>query len=250
MLRNLVIAFSVIAMLTGCASMRPMGSANTKSPATASTKTPASNPVKTPSKPAETKKNDIKFLDEISTNPQLATAIPDTKTERKEQTMSVDATEAKLAENSRSGRDISSLQIKYAELLGTEAEQIENTDLLKAADSWYGTRYQMGGTSKNGIDCSAFVQAVYLAAFGMIVPRTAFEQFKVSNRISAVEMKEGDLVFFNTTGGVSHVGIYLRNNKFIHASSSRGVTVSDLFDPYYLKRFLGIGRIEKPMSNR
>ena len=94
------------------------------------------------------------------------------------------------------------------------------------------------------------MQAVYLAAFAMVVPRTAFEQFRVTNRISAVEMKEGDLVFFNTTGGVSHVGIYLRNNKFIHASSSRGVTVSDLFDPYYLKRFLGVGRIEKPLGTR
>jgi cell wall-associated NlpC family hydrolase len=244
MVRNLVIAFSVIAMLTGCASMRPVSSTNTKPTASA--------PAKAVVKPAETKKNDIKFLDEITANPQLTATIPDTKTEKKEaKPMSVDATEAILLENN-SGRSsgISSLQIKYAGLLGTDAEQIENTELLKAADSWYGTRYQMGGTSKSGIDCSAFVQAVYMTAFGLMVPRTAFEQFKVANHISAVDMKEGDLVFFNTTGGVSHVGIYLRNNKFIHASSSRGVTVSDLFDPYYLKRFLGIGRIERPLSTR
>ena len=63
-------------------------------------------------------------------------------------------------------------------------------------------------------------------------------------------MKEGDLVFFNTTGGVSHVGIYMGNNKFAHASFARGVTVSDLFDPYYLKRFLGMGRIEKSLGTR
>jgi lipoprotein Spr len=63
-------------------------------------------------------------------------------------------------------------------------------------------------------------------------------------------MKEGDLVFFNTTGGVSHVGIYMGNNKFAHASVARGVTVSDLFDPYYLKRFLGIGRISKSLGTR
>jgi lipoprotein Spr len=245
MVRNLVIAFSVIVMLTGCASMRPISSANTKQQ-TASTSTP----VKAAPKSVEAKKNDIKFLDEITANPQLTAAIPDTKTEKKE-TMSVDATEAILAgNNSRSSGSLSTLQIKYAELLGTDADQVETTELLKAADSWYGTRYQMGGTSKSGIDCSAFVQAVYLTAFGMMVPRTAYEQYKAANHISAVDMKEGDLVFFNTTGGVSHVGIYLRNNKFIHASSSRGETVSDLFDPYYLKRFLGIGRIEKPMSNR
>jgi cell wall-associated NlpC family hydrolase len=246
MVRNLVIAFIITAVLTGCASMRPISSANTKPAAAA--------PVKTVAKPAETKKNDIKFLDEITANPQLTATIPDTKTEKKEaKTMSVDQTEAILLasgnNNSRSS-GISSLQIKYSELLGADAEQIENTELLKAADSWYGTRYQMGGTSKSGIDCSAFVQAVYMAAFGMLVPRTAFEQFKVASHISAVDMKEGDLVFFNTTGGVSHVGIYLRNNKFIHASSSRGVTVSDLFDPYYLKRFLGIGRIDRPLGTR
>ena len=246
MVRNLVIAFSVIVMLTGCASMRPISSANTKQQ-TASTSTP----VKAAAKPVEAKKNDIKFLDEITANPQLTAAIPDTKTEKKETSMSVDATEAMLAgNNTRSSGSLSTLQIKYAELLGTDAGQVESTELLKAADSWYGTRYQMGGTTKSGIDCSAFVQAVYLAAFGMMVPRTAYEQYKAANHISAVDMKEGDLVFFNTTGGVSHVGIYLRNNKFIHASSSRGVTVSDLFDPYYLKRFLGIGRIERPVGTR
>ncbi|MEI9810476.1 MAG: C40 family peptidase [Bacteroidota bacterium] len=244
MVRILVIAFSVIFILSGCAGMKPVGSATTKQQSPRAAKPVAASP-----KPAEPKKNDIKFLDDITTNPQLAAAIPDTKTEKKE-AFSLAATEAKLAENKASSGNLSSLQVKYGELLGTEADQVENTELLKAADNWYGTRYQMGGTTKSGIDCSAFVQAVYVAAFGMIIPRTAFEQYKVANHISAVDMKEGDLVFFNTTGGVSHVGIYLRNNKFIHASSSRGVTVSDLFDPYYLKRFLGIGRIERPMSNR
>lgn len=200
------------------------------------------------SKPIETKKNDIKFLDEITANPGLIATIPDTKSEEKETIPAVNA--IKLAGNSANAGNISSLQLKYAQLLGTEAAQIENNDLLRSVDEWYGTRYRMGGANKSGIDCSAFVQAVYLTAFGMAVPRTAFEQFRVANRISATEMKEGDLVFFNTTGGVSHVGIYLRNNKFIHASVARGVTVSDLFDPYYLKRFLGIGRIEKSMGTR
>ncbi|HEY6504662.1 MAG TPA: C40 family peptidase [Chitinophagaceae bacterium] len=239
MIRNLVIALAFIAILPGCASMKPTGSANTKQV--------AAKPVTASPKPVETKRRDIKFLDDITANPGLAATIPDTKTEKKE-TPSLSAAEAILAGNSASSENVSDLQLKYAGLLGTDPDQVENTELLKAADQWYGTRYKMGGTTKSGIDCSAFVQAVYLSAFGMMVPRTAFEQFKASNRISAVEMKEGDLVFFNTTGGVSHVGIYLRNNKFIHASSARGVTVSDLFDPYYLKRFLGVGRLEKPMG--
>jgi len=191
------------------------------------------------------KKNDIRFLDDISNNPRLAATLPDAKNEKKE-TVPSNEPVSSINTNSKA----TALQIKYGQLLGTDAEQVENTELLKSADDWYGTRYRMGGTSRNGIDCSAFVQAVYLTAFGMTIPRTAYEQYRVANRISATEMKEGDLVFFNTTGGVSHVGIYLRNNKFIHASSSKGVVVSDLFDPYYLKRFLGVGRIERPIGTR
>jgi cell wall-associated NlpC family hydrolase len=240
MIRNLVIASLFITLLAGCASMRPVSSANNKQAAAA--------PVTVSPKPVEAKKNDVKFLDQISANPQLTDAIPDAKTELKETISPV--TETNFTGNNKSNESVSALQMKYSRLLGTEPDQLENTELLKSVDYWYGTRYLMGGASKSGIDCSAFVQAVYLAAFAMVVPRTAFEQFRVTNRISAVEMKEGDLVFFNTTGGVSHVGIYLRNNKFIHASSSRGVTVSDLFDPYYLKRFLGVGRIEKPLGTR
>jgi cell wall-associated NlpC family hydrolase len=117
--------------------------------------------------------------------------------------------------------------------------------LLEFVDDWYGTRYRMGGTTKSGVDCSAFTQAIYLSAFAVSLPRTAREQYRASRIISATELKEGDLVFFNTTGGVSHVGIYLQNNKFVHASSKLGVTISDMFDPYYIKHYIGAGRIER-----
>lgn len=140
----------------------------------------------------------------------------------------------------------SDIQLKYAVLLNTEVELLQDNRLLEHVDEWYGTRYRYGGTTKSGIDCSAFVQAVYLSAFALSLPRTARDQYRNSRIISATEMKTGDLVFFNTTGGISHVGIYLQNNKFIHASTSQGVTISDMFDPYYLRRFVGIGRIEKP----
>ena len=114
------------------------------------------------------------------------------------------------------------------------------------ANSSYLKRYRYGGTTKSGIDCSAFVQAIYLSAFAVSLPRTARDQYRNSQIVSATQMKTGDLVFFNTTGGISHVGIYLQNNKFVHASTSYGVTISDMFDPYYLRRFIGVGRIEKP----
>ncbi|MBL7740106.1 MAG: C40 family peptidase [Chitinophagaceae bacterium] len=242
MIRNLFIASLFLTLLAGCATMKPTGTANNK-PA-------ASKSVNSAPKPAETKKNDVKFLDQITLNNQVIAAASEQKSDVTETATTVSYTETKSPVNQLSTENFSSLQLKYSQLMGVEPEMIENSELIKSIDYWYGTRYQMGGMTKSGIDCSAFVQAVYLSAFAMAIPRTAFEQFRVTNRISAVEMKEGDLVFFNTTGGVSHVGIYLGNNKFVHASSSKGVTISDLFETYYLKRFLGVGRITKPMSNR
>jgi lipoprotein Spr len=66
----------------------------------------------------------------------------------------------------------------------------------------------------------------------------------LTNRISRTELKEGDLIFFNTHGGISHVGVYLQNNKFVHASTSGGVMISDIFDEYWVRRFVGVGRLK------
>src|SRR5215218_5931046 len=106
----------------------------------------------------------------------------------------------------------------------------------------------MGGTTKTRIDCSALMQIFFTALYGVALPRTAREQFNLSRKISRTELREGDLVFFNTTGGISHVGMYLQNNKFIHASSS-GVAISDLFDDYWMRRFRGVGRIDATPSS-
>lgn len=139
----------------------------------------------------------------------------------------------------------SSTQLKYAVLLNMEVELLPNKQLLEAVDEWYGVRYRSGGNTKSGVDCSGFTLAVYTAVYGMAIPRVSREQYRISRKISTTELQEGDLVFFNTTGrGVSHVGVYLGNNKFIHASVSRGVMVNDLFENYYLKRFVGAGRID------
>jgi lipoprotein Spr len=122
--------------------------------------------------------------------------------------------------------------------------------LYKTIDEWYGTRYRYGGTTPRGIDCSAFMQVLAGYAFGWMLPRTAKEQYASMLKISMDDLQEGDFVFFNTTGGVSHVGMYLSNNKFVHSSSSQGVNIGDLTDPYWSNRFLGARRAtQKESSN-
>lgn len=136
----------------------------------------------------------------------------------------------------------SSLQFKFSLLLNTEVELIKNINLFNLIDKWLGTPYRYGGSTKKGIDCSAFVQLMYAGLFGVALPRTAREQFGATDNISKNNLQEGDLVFFNTRGGISHVGFYLQNNKFVHAASSGGVMVSDLSEEYWEKRFIGVRR--------
>lgn len=135
------------------------------------------------------------------------------------------------------------LQFKYAQLMDMEIEGITNFMMFGFIDEWLNTRYRFGGTTKKGIDCSALTGLLFGAVYGFTLPRTAREQYKVSERIKKENLQEGDLVFFNTRGGVSHVGVYLSNDRFVHASSSQGVTISDLNDSYYASRYIGAGRM-------
>jgi cell wall-associated NlpC family hydrolase len=114
--------------------------------------------------------------------------------------------------------------------------------LTRNAMRFMGVPYAFGGTSANGFDCSGYVQHVF-AMIGKHLPRTADAQFDVAHRIHGTP-KVGDLVFFQTYApGASHVGISLGGDRFIHASSSHGVTVSSLHDRYWAARFLGAKRI-------
>lgn len=115
--------------------------------------------------------------------------------------------------------------------------------LTRSAMRFIGTPYSFGGTSARGFDCSGYVQHVF-AMMGMHLPRTADAQFDAGRKIAAGDMHAGDLVFFHTYApGVSHVGIYLGNDRFIHSSSSQGVTVSSLHDSYWAPRYLGAKRV-------
>jgi cell wall-associated NlpC family hydrolase len=141
----------------------------------------------------------------------------------------------------------SPLQFKFAILMDAAVEELDNANLLSFMENWYGTRYQYGGSSKDGIDCSAFVCSLMAAVYGVSnLPRMSKDQYESSKHIKRTELQEGDLVFFHTMGkkrkSVTHVGMYLRNNKFIHASIS-GVMISSLDDGYYTQHFVGAGRV-------
>ena len=137
------------------------------------------------------------------------------------------------------------LQIKYSLKMDIAVEEIKSIPLLQKIDEWWGTPYVLGGNSKNGVDCSYFTLDVMRDIYKVNLNRTAAEQYEQSVKIEWNNLKEGDLDFFKTDGRrrISHVGIYLANNKFAHASTSQGVTIGDLTDPYWQKRLYSLGRI-------
>ena len=142
------------------------------------------------------------------------------------------------------------IQFKYAILMNVPIESLENLKLFAFIDDWYGTPYHFGGNSRSGIDCSAFSAGLMTNVFGVGLPRMAKDQYNVCEHIRKDGLAEGDLVFFHTTRkGISHVGVYLGNNKFVHASLAYGVTISDLTDPYYARTFRGGGRVKMPAAD-
>jgi cell wall-associated NlpC family hydrolase len=126
----------------------------------------------------------------------------------------------------------------------TTSRHIKEDMVILKAKSYYGVPYVWGGTSPSGFDCSGFTHYVMLKN-DIIIPRTASTQYNSGYWIPKSQLKRGDLVFFTTyKSGPSHVGIYIGNNQFIHASSGAGkVTISNLSSPYYTQRYLGAKRV-------
>ena len=132
---------------------------------------------------------------------------------------------------------------RYAVLLDIEVEKLTNKKLIEYVHQWWAVPYRIGGNSKEGIDCSSFVQGLTNEAFGISLPRTSREQADYCKEIAKQDLKEGDLVFFAAGRSISHVGMYISNNKFVHASTSMGVVISDLDEAYWSKRFVKAGRL-------
>ncbi|EOD55811.1 C40 family peptidase [Aeromonas rivuli] len=117
-------------------------------------------------------------------------------------------------------------------------------EILTVFKEWRGTPYRFGGTSERGIDCSAFAREVYRNAVGIELPRDTRSQVHEGTRVSKQELVEGDLVFFKISSRLNHVGIYVGNGEFIHASTRAGVTRSRLDNQYWRNKFWQARRIE------
>lgn len=131
-----------------------------------------------------------------------------------------------------------SLKERYAALLEVSEREIQNEKLYKFIDEWMGAPNLPGGMKKNGIDCSGFAILLQKEIFDKNLPRTARQMAESVKRKYEDQLEEGDLVFFNFNGQpFNHVGIYLKNNRFVHVSTSKGVIVSNLKDSWYYKYF-------------
>jgi len=136
-----------------------------------------------------------------------------------------------------------------SQIMGVALSATSNMKLFHFVYDWIGTPYHFGGESRRGIDCSAFTKELYSEVFNLDIKRSSRDIFSMVNPVGRDDLKEGDLVFFKIhSRRISHVGIYLGNNKFAHASS-RGVAISSLDDNYYSRYFYKGGRLLASFKN-
>ncbi len=151
----------------------------------------------------------------------------------------------KTAVTVSSEKPSTTLQKKYGALLGVQPANITHNALYLFVDKWLNTSYQYGGQNDKGIDCSGFTQILFDAVYKKKIPRTSEAQYSaISAFTNTRNLVEGDLVFFTTIKGkkISHVGVYLQNNRFISATN-KGVLIYDMGIKYWSEKFVGAGRI-------
>ena len=136
-----------------------------------------------------------------------------------------------------------------SQIMGVAMSATSNTKLFDFVYDWIGTPYRFGGSSRRGIDCSAFTKQLYSDVFNLTIRRSSRDIFSMVNPVNKDDLKEGDLVFFKIhSRSISHIGIYLGNNRFAHASS-KGVAISSLDDAYYSRYFYKGGRLLESFKN-
>ena len=137
------------------------------------------------------------------------------------------------------------VQKKYAEILNVNEEKISKVSLYNFIDEWKGTIYKYGGKSKQGVDCSGFSSLLYKAIYNIDIYGSSENIFERCKPLSKAELREGNFVFFKIDSDkISHVGIYLQNDKFVHATTKAGVIISDLNEAYYKKYYYTGGELK------
>jgi len=133
----------------------------------------------------------------------------------------------------------------YSKKLKMQFASNQNKDLIETVAGWLGTPYSYGRSSKKGTDCSGFVTSIYREVYGIDLSRRSHTMFQDVKRIKKDNIRTGDLVFFRRgpKQPIFHVGIYLKNGKFIHSATNGGVMVSSLKEPFYRKNFYAAGRV-------
>ena len=132
----------------------------------------------------------------------------------------------------------------FSQIMGVAVSATSNVKLYQFVYDWLGTPYRLGGDTERGIDCSGFAYQLYDKVFNTVIGNNSRNIFSMVNPINKEELKEGDLVFFKINSrAISHVGVYLGDNKFAHASSSRGVMISNLNEPYWKRYYYKGGRL-------
>ena len=142
---------------------------------------------------------------------------------------------------------VTTSEVKQEEVKVESKENNENSKIDKIvnlAKAQIGKPYRWGATGPSSFDCSGFTTYIYKNGAGISLPRTSVSQSKTGTKVSRSNLKTGDLVFFNTSGkGVSHVGMYIGDSKFIHSSSSKGIRIDSLNSTYYKSRFISGSRV-------
>jgi lipoprotein Spr len=139
--------------------------------------------------------------------------------------------------------DRSLIKDYFSQIMGVALSTTSNVKLFQFVYDWVGTPYRFGGNTKNGIDCSAFTKELYSKVFNMDIKRSSRDIFTMVSPVKKEDLKEGDIVFFKIhSTQITHVGVYLGNNRFVQ-SASGGVKISNLDDDYYSHYFFKGGRL-------
>jgi murein DD-endopeptidase / murein LD-carboxypeptidase len=139
--------------------------------------------------------------------------------------------------------DKSLIKDYFSQIMGVALSTTSNVKLFQFVYDWIGTPYRFGGSSKNGVDCSAFTKELYSKVFNMDIKRSSRDIFTMVSPVKKEDLKEGDIVFFKIhSSQITHVGVYLGNNRFVQ-SANGGVKISNLDDDYYSHYFFKGGRL-------